>query len=253
MNLPTNPYVRAFLIGFGWLIAAIIVSLAHHPGTWADFPKQRVLILALISAVTAAQLGVIATHVEKMRSWTKLFIGTMIGWFAVVGLIFLVTKNFVSPAPPNEQPAKQFATTDTMMAHFSGEAVKWVKQDRSLTLNFSPDSIKIIEEELGRLHKTRQIKDGDKGLLGLAIGYGAYVGEVIRREHGGTWATDHPEAGLKSYPLTLSNPLVTIFPVNWCYKRLVNGENDNVYFKATAWKLNLTNVTAQTNAAPSSR
>lgn len=249
MNLPTNPYARSFLIGLCWLIAAIVVSLAHHPGTWADYPKQRLFLLVLISAVTAAQLGVIAAHMEKMRTWMGLFIGTMIGWFAVIGLIALLSKTFQSP-PPQSEPSPQFATTDAMMVHFAEESAKWVKQDRGVTLDYSPDSIKIIEEELARIHKTRQPKDGDKGLLGLTLGYGAYVGEVIRRQHGGSWAADHPEAGLKSYPLTLTSPAVTLFPVNWCYKRLVNGENDNVYFKATAWKLNMTNVTTlQTNSA----
>ena len=54
---------------------------------------------------------------------------------------------------------------------------------------------------------------------------------MFRRKEGGSWAADHPQGGEKSYPLAISSNRV-IFPVGWCWRRLVNGDTDNVYHKA---------------------
>ncbi|MCD6052224.1 MAG: hypothetical protein K0Q55_3642 [Verrucomicrobia bacterium] len=248
MNLPDNPYARSFLIGLAWLITVIVVSFSRHQGTWADYPRAQILLLVLISAITAAQLGVISSHFEKMRSWTRIIIGTMVGWFAIVGIMLLLGKTFHSP---KVEPTPQFATTDAMMNHLANEAVKWVKQDRGVTLDYSADSIKIIEEELGRIHTKDQPKAGQPGVFGTAMGYGAYVGEVIRRRDGGTWATDHPVGGTNSYPLKITKPDTTIFPVGWCFKRLINGEEDNVHAKFMLMDTSLTNqFGTNTNTAP---
>jgi len=249
MNLPTNPFGRSFLIGALWLIVVIIASLSRHPGTLADYPRHQLFLLVLISAIAAAQLGVIAKHFEKMRSWSRIFLGTMVGWFIVVALVLLVGK---FNSAPEDEPLPQYASTDVMMANFANEAVKWVKQDRGVTLDYTPDSIKIIEEELARIHKTSLVKAGPPVIMGTAIGYGAYVGEVIRRRDGGTWAEDHPQGGPKSYPLRLTKQEYTIFPVTWCYKRLTNGEEDNVYTKFTLIDTSRTNqFGTKTNTVPS--
>jgi hypothetical protein len=248
MNLPTNPFARSFLIGALWLIIVIIASLSRHPGSLADYPRPQLLLLILISAITAAQLGVIARHFEKMRSWSRIFLGTMLGWFIVVALVIFIGK---FNSAPKSEPVPQFATTDAMMAHFASEAIKWVKQDRGVTLDYSTNSIMIIEEELARIHKTSSPKAGQPGVMGTAMGYGAYVGEVIRRRDGGTWGEDHPVAGPKSYPLKLGNNEDTIFPIGWCFKRLVNGEEDNVYAKFILMDQSRTNqFGTTTNAVP---
>ena len=67
-------------------------------------------------------------------------------------------------------------------------------------------------------------------MRGLSAAYGAYIGEVIRRtETGVHWERDNPVFGEKLYPLhwgkNQSNPL------GWCYERIVNGEEDNVWVK----------------------
>jgi hypothetical protein len=90
--------------------------------------------------------------------------------------------------------------------------------------------VKTVESILGELHE-----DHAKGLLSgeqvnvNALRYGAYIGEVLRRTYGGTWATDHPMGGPKSYPIRCKN--YESFPVRWCGKRILNGDEDNVWFK----------------------
>ena len=74
-----------------------------------------------------------------------------------------------------------------------------------------------------------------EGLIG-----GAFIGEAIRRTHGGRWlerAPDLPDAG--GYPLQVGTS--TIWPVNWCLKRLVNGPEDNTYDKYVYLILKRTN------------
>jgi hypothetical protein len=68
---------------------------------------------------------------------------------------------------------------------------------------------------------------------------GAFVGEAIRRTHGGTWLDESeiPNAGL--FPLRLDTG--TIYPINWCIKRLANGPEDNIYQKYSFLVLKRTN------------
>jgi hypothetical protein len=251
MELTSNPYVRSLLLGMAWLVTVVITSFSQHPGTWADYPRQRLLLLVLVSAITAGQLGVIASHFEKMRTWTRLVIGTIVGWFLVLGLLLLVGKLFANP------PAGAASTTvsiDATMTQLANEAVKWVQQDRNVTLDYSPASVMIIEEELDRLHKANLPKEGQSNAIGLTMGYGAYVGEVIRRQSGGTWGGSDTASGQKTFALNVTNPKATLFPVDWCYQRLAVGPTENVYQKFSTWTTTLTNQPAKvTNSVPEAR
>jgi len=56
--------------------------------------------------------------------------------------------------------------------------------------------------------------------------FGAYLGEVVRRKWGGTWCMDST--------LGTEMPSVAVFdgniyPIGKVYKRLTNGEEDNVW------------------------
>jgi hypothetical protein len=55
------------------------------------------------------------------------------------------------------------------------------------------------------------------------------VGEVIRRMHNGSWGIDHDVAGPGSFPIRWADH--ESFPIGWCGKRILNGEEDNVWFK----------------------
>jgi hypothetical protein len=72
-----------------------------------------------------------------------------------------------------------------------------------------------------------------------AIVDGAFVGEAIRRTHGGFWLekSDLPGGGV--FPLNIGGRIN--FPVTWCLKRLVNGPEDNVYDKYVFLVLRRTN------------
>ena len=59
--------------------------------------------------------------------------------------------------------------------------------------------------------------------------FGAYIGEVIRRKFGGSWSVDHAVAGPQTFPINWHGR--EAFPVGWCGKRILNGDEDNVWFK----------------------
>ncbi|SPE50594.1 hypothetical protein SBV1_1170022 [Verrucomicrobia bacterium] len=124
-----------------------------------------------------------------------------------------------------------FKSIDDVISYLAGEAIKMVKADRGIDLDYSFDSIKIIEEELARLCGQVDKTSPQEGTYGLATAYGAYIGEVFRRRDGGSWARDHHAAGPGTNPLNLANGS-TIFPISWCYRRLTVGEEENVYHKA---------------------
>jgi hypothetical protein len=63
------------------------------------------------------------------------------------------------------------------------------------------------------------------------------IGEVIRRtETNVRWERDHPVMGEKAYPLHWGKG--DSFPMGWCEKRIVNGDEDNVWVKYTVLKQN---------------
>jgi hypothetical protein len=153
--------------------------------------------------------------------------------FIAIVLIFLVgaisyryylrskVRTTQVPAPPTDP--NQF------MPDIAAHAVQ-VAQEQGKTLDYSPKSVKIVESILGELHEAH-VKGSlsDDQVKVMALRYGAYIGEVLRRTYGGTWATDHSVAGPRSYPIRWKKH--ESFPVGWCGKRILNGDEDNVWFK----------------------
>lgn len=67
-------------------------------------------------------------------------------------------------------------------------------------------------------------------MIVAAVRYEADVGEVIRRMHDGSWAFDHEVvAGPGSFPIRWRDD--EAFRLGWCRERIVNGEEDDVWFK----------------------
>jgi hypothetical protein len=238
----SSPYFRTFIVGAVWFVGVALNMVSRHPGHWSTYPPQNFIVLLVGWLITALLLGAVAARFERLRSWWSIGVGTVAGSLAVLGLmLFTVARVYGPPAPP------KFKSTDEMMAYFATEATEWVKKDRGIDLDYSVDSIKVIEAELARVSKNVDKANPQRGTFGLATGYGAYIGEVLRRRDGGSWAVDHPVGGPHSYPLTTKSDS-TVFPVGWCWKRLTVGEEDNVYHKVlllSASAGSITNITGQ--------
>lgn len=116
-------------------------------------------------------------------------------------------------------------TIDTLL-----NLVEQVANDYSITLDFSHESIKKVEKILSLIEVDyKQTKD-EEGLLGLTIEFGVYIAEVIKRQtKEGVLYRNHKNFGEASFPFIWQNSL--IFPSNWCLKRILDGEGDNVWMK----------------------
>ncbi len=114
-------------------------------------------------------------------------------------------------------------------------AVKTAKLDWRESLDFGEDSLDAIERIMTRMHaRSRNTAPGEgvteEQLTQASKMWGAYVGEVIRRQYGGQWSTGADGA------LQLALSGYTAQPVVKVRTRIVNGPADNIrfYFAAIA-------------------
>jgi hypothetical protein len=116
------------------------------------------------------------------------------------------------------------------MAKLSAEAIQMALAEHRAPLDYSVESVQRVEAILGSLYD-RPSKDALtlERRRYVAVRYGAYVGEVIRRKWGGHWEQDHSVAGPGSFPIKSQGH--ESFPIAWCFKRLTNGPEDNVWDK----------------------
>jgi len=110
---------------------------------------------------------------------------------------------------------REFKSTDECIQFMATAAVADAEKQDHVRLDYTIDSIKKVEEVLGRMHG-QYVKDPKSlSVNALANMYGAYIGEVIRRSEPGTkWERDHPVFGPKTYPLHWSAG--DSFPMAWC-------------------------------------
>ena len=119
---------------------------------------------------------------------------------------------------------------DELIAYLPNEAVSIARDVHGVTLDYTPSSVEKVEAILSTLHTEYKSRNTTEGQRGLALAFGVYIGEVIRKHAGeGKWERDHAEIGEGAMPLHWRGH--TSFPVAWCLKRLANGEEDNVWHK----------------------
>jgi len=141
----------------------------------------------------------------------------------------------------SRQPSKpKFQNTEEFVAWLANESVKDAAQNNGVKLDYSIDSIKEVDQILGKLHDQYAKNPSSISVNGLAAAYGAYIGEVIRKsEPGARWLRDD-ETGEKSYLIVWGPGQGHSYPMGWCYRRIVDGEEDSVWIKYRAIKQGLT-------------
>jgi hypothetical protein len=105
----------------------------------------------------------------------------------------------------------------------------------STQLDFSARSIADVELILGRLsesiphgrfQKLIRKQPSPEQIAHLALIYGIYLGEVLRRKFGGEWRLESAE-GEKTIGLRLPAG-TTVYPASQTYRRLLGGAAENV-------------------------
>jgi hypothetical protein len=127
-------------------------------------------------------------------------------------------------------------TVNDMMAAYALDAVDHARSAFAVELDFSPASIQRVEAILAKLHSSiprgllRLLKRGpsEDTVDQICKMYGGYIGEVFRRQRGGTWQFDQ-EVLPGHLVIALMNGDSRIFPPSKVRKRLENGSEDNVW------------------------
>jgi hypothetical protein len=128
---------------------------------------------------------------------------------------------------PNKPPVDD-SNIGLFMATRADTAVQEARDHYVISLDYSPDSIKQVDDILGKVHDQYVHSHDDKMMAHEATTWGAYLGEVIRRKYGGNWGVDEPKV---DQPFPLHGLKSTSFPIAWAVKRIRNGDEDNVYIK----------------------
>ncbi|WP_126419525.1 hypothetical protein [Asticcacaulis excentricus] len=120
------------------------------------------------------------------------------------------------------------------MSAYSADAVEYAQERFGVDLDFSADSVARLENLLvtlhkslpkGRIQKLFKKSPTDEEIRLMSKVLGAYLGEVIRRNKGGEWASNEQFDALGLY----FGDDKWVFPVAKVHKRLMNGEEDNVF------------------------
>src|SRR5690242_10105501 len=75
----------------------------------------------------------------------------------------------------------KFNNIEEMIRYLDSKAVEHSQKVYETTLDHSEGSIQNVERNLAQLHEHYLASKSLAGIFGLAMFYGAYVGEVIRR------------------------------------------------------------------------
>lgn len=115
-------------------------------------------------------------------------------------------------------------------------AQKFALNSYGLNLDFSTESINDVETILADIHKTGNVLDDETFMTVIALRFAAYIITTLEQNtEKGEWELYDPESGENSLPFYWRD--MTLRPFMWCIKRMVNGEEDNIYakYKTALW------------------
>jgi hypothetical protein len=130
---------------------------------------------------------------------TKFLIAALLVWapltFSNVASADSTGSPSFSPDPRIEKVAEAYAQ----------DAVDFSAKQFSIKLDWSDASIADVEKALSKMHASytdMTPKPSDEQVMSFAKGFGSYVGEVFRRNHGGEWGmvtlSDHRFPGMRT-------------------------------------------------------
>jgi hypothetical protein len=148
-------------------------------------------------------------------------------WAAAIGIAALVTASVGAELYDRIKKRSDF---DSRMRKLARGVAKRGRSEYQFDFDFSPTSIEKVEAVLDQLHRMHLVKPlNDDELAVLSLRWGAYVGEALKRVRPGRWQRDS-KIGPGTLPLVYKAGY-TAFPRSWVYKRIVDGEGDNIVSK----------------------
>jgi hypothetical protein len=113
-------------------------------------------------------------------------------------------------------------------AAYALDAVELSTSAFHLTLDFSEDSIALLEVVLGKMHESLAARRPQEDRIWtFAKTFGSYLGEVFRRAHGGEWGM--VTAGRETFPGLRCEPRgLTFSPWMRAHLRILRGPEESV-------------------------
>lgn len=110
---------------------------------------------------------------------------------------------------------------------YAFDAVDYARENMKLTLDWTDQSIQVLESILDLFHQdVGNAKPNEKQIAEFSKIWGSYLGEVYRKNHGGTWGlVIHGE---QSFPGMRGASGTLFWPWGKVQNRLRNGPEDNV-------------------------
>lgn len=125
-----------------------------------------------------------------------------------------------------------FVASEAIQREAMAECVKlckYVAETFKLQLDWTDQSIEKIEDLLGFFHREAQKdKPSDADVAMFSKGFGSYIGEVYRRNHGASWGTvtlgDEGHYGLQA-----AGSGIQFWPWGRAQQRILHGPTANVW------------------------
>src|SRR5262245_2193485 len=113
-------------------------------------------------------------------------------------------------------------------AAYSLDAGDLAASNFGVKLDWSDSSVQKVEEILGRLHDDMaRSNPPEEAVWTFAKAFGSYVGEVLRKHHGGEWGMVNLNG--QSFPGIQQDGERLCWPWGRAHKRIVNGPEDSMW------------------------
>jgi hypothetical protein len=124
------------------------------------------------------------------------------------------------------QPATLPMTMDALMADAADKAVSRARSRYAATLDYSMESIRDVENIMGKAYQLYRAAPQLVDARSMALVFGAYVGETIRRNNPGCFWERSDEVGAEDFYTLYRNDVAT-FPMQWCLNCITEGAGDD--------------------------
>jgi hypothetical protein len=153
------------------------------------------------------------------------------GFLVFIGAVILGLALFVLWDRGRTRQSLPERPVAEQMGELAAGAVEAARDAYEVVLDYGVPSVESVEGILGRLHEEHRAHPFfPERIAAEANRWGAYVGEVARRVRGGEWWRDSAHVGANTFPLVFGEQN-EVYPCAWCYRRITNGPEDNVWVK----------------------
>lgn len=121
------------------------------------------------------------------------------------------------------------ANVQKMAQAYAQDAVDFAKRQFAISLDWSDSSISNVESALAEMHTlflSTNPRPTEEQVMSFAKGFGSYLGEVYRRNHGGEWGIVNFSG--QQFPGLQTKSGTNFWPWGRAFNRIMQGPENNV-------------------------